>query len=284
MEFFMKLFYLFCSFIVCGRAQATTLIDKKSDSFEQSVYQFIHESVPYQSFHDDVIVLDMATGKAEKFRVSHNYQGEFYTSVQPLPMTAGETTTTFNLASTYRQKIDSQADDFWTIPDIVLDGKIDTQHLARFTFTQNRVRLFVAEKMQKLLGEKFGETIGIADNVNIGVGGKAAKWTLEDKTIVTVQITWTRGAFEGKIISLMDKYFNIIPITRDEAKEFDFTIPASGGDYAKVLLEFLKNMGATINWDNWGGNAWDFTVPAGNIIIIDCGGGQCSPSTAPQPK
>lgn len=280
----MKLFYLFCSFIVCGMAQATTLIDKNSDSFEQSVYQFIDESDPEQSFQDDVIVLDMATGKAEKFRVSHDYQGEFYTSVQPLPITAGETTTTSNLASTYRQKIESQADDFWTIPDIVLDGKIDTQHLARYTFTQNRVRLFVAEKMQKLLGETFSDAFAMADNVNIGIGGKAAKWTLVDKTVVTVQSTWTRGAFEVKIISLMDKYSNIIPITRDEAKEFDFTIPASGGDYAKVLLEFLKAMGATIDWDNWEGSAWDLKVPAGHVIIIDCSGGQCSPSTTPQLK
>ncbi len=279
----MKLFYLFCSFIVCGMAQATTLIDKNSDSFEQSVYQFIEASDPNQVFQDDVIVLDMATGQAEKFRVSHDYQSKL-SSVQPLPMTTAETTATFNLASTYRQKIDSQSDDFWAIPDIVLASKIETQQLARFTFSQNRVRLFIAEKMQKLLGAKFDEAFAIADNVSIGISGKAAQWTLVDKTVVTVEITWTRGAFEVKIISLMDKYFNTIPITRDEAKEFDFQIPASGSDYAKVLLELLQHMGASIRWDNWGGSAWDFKVPAGNVIIIDCAGGQCSPSSAPQPK
>ena len=279
----MKLFYLFCSFIVCGMAQATTLINKNSDSFEQSVYQFIEASDPNQVFQDDVIVLDMETGQAEKFRVSHDYQSKL-SSVQPLPMTTAEAMATFNLASTYRQKIYIQSDDFWAIPDIVLDGKIDTQQLARFTFTQNRVRLFIAEKMQKLLGAKFDEAFGIAENVNIGISGKVAQWTLVDKTVVTVQITWTRGAFEVKIISLTDKYFNTIPITRDEAKEFDFQIPASGSDYAKVLLELLQHMGATIRWDNWGGSAWDFTVPTGNVIIIDCAGGQCSPSSAPQPK
>jgi len=273
----MKIFNFFIiGALFCGSAHATTIISKNMSTNLGSVYQYIQAESPKQKIQDEFIVVDMGNGDAEKFTVDHVYNGEFITSVVPAAMTPQETTAIKDSVENVKNIINAQSASFWAVPEKLgqFDTIVNAVNSGRYSFVRNDISSHVSGKLQSLFATALSGITNISGNTKLDIPVKT--FQLKDKSTVEVEVTYSRYQVKVKVVSIVDKYNNSIPLTLADLKVEDYRVPFSDADYAQLLIDFLKGQNITVIGaivGSGGGGS------GGTVIIIDCNGDVCKVET-----
>ncbi len=263
--------FLLISALLSSSVHATTIISKSMSTHLSSVYQYIQEDSPYTNIKDEFIVVDMGSGSSEKFVVDHIYNGEFITTVVPAAMTAQETTAIKDSTTNLKNVIDAQSEGFWAIPEKLgqFDTIVNAVNSGRYTFVRNDISSHVAGKLQNFIATALSGINGISGNTKLDIPVK--NFQLKDKTSIEVEVTYGRYQVKVKVLSVVDKYNNSIPLTSADLKVQDYRVPISDAGYAQLLIDFLRGQNITVTGtvSSGGGSS------GGSVIIIDCNDDGC---------
>lgn len=262
----MKKIILALGAFICTSVNATTIISKGMGSSLHTVHDYIHEVSPYRTYQDDIIVVNMANGSAEKFAVFHSYNGEFNTSVLPVSLSTQETTVLSSSINGLNSVIDSQPPSFWVLPDLTnsVNEKINAITLANYEYNKRVVENAVADKVLPLIHKALGDLSLISTNQKLEI--IMPKFKLSDGTTVRIEFVYNRHDTQIKVVSIVDKDNNNIPQTKAEANNADFIIHNPSADYVQNLVSYFKEMGIKFTGS---------TSHSSNVVIIDCTEGNC---------
>lgn len=262
-----KLFFAL-SALICTSANATILISKDQDSHLNSVHQYIMEN-PYQSFQDDIIVVDMASGNAEKFIVDHNYYGEFYTSIIPAPLSNQEKTVSLETVKELENAFDRLPSSTYNIPEWADGLQINTVNLASKSYVKQSVEKVILDRLLPVISKALSNFQYISANETVSL--KVPPFYLSDGTKIILEIQYNRYHTIIKVLSIIDKDGNIIPLDKDEASNLDYRFINPPTGFVEIFVDYLKELGIQVR-----GNINYHNTSRGKVVIIDCNIGGCT--------
>lgn len=256
--------------LVCASVQATTVIAKSADTSANSVYNYISVNSFYQNLTDDFLVIDMNNGAAEKFHVTHQYNGETYTTIVPLNTANSEASAAANFANAMKDFWNKDAS-FYSVPQSAVSSVID---LAKYSFVRNDLRDHISSKLSNSILTVIDQTLVRAVGyANVSITDHRTFYT-SDRGRVTVELVYTRSMIKVIVLEIRDKYNNTISMDSQDLKHNDYRVNFDDSDYINALHAFLKSAGANPLWTpqiSYGGSG-----SSGRVIIIDCNGSGCS--------